>query len=125
MYNLSACCFVRDFFKGAFCTPETIAQFLPFCEEMVIMDLGSTDGTLEFLMEISKHNHKISIISEGSFPHENASVFADLANELIAFCRNENILYWQSDEVWHEDLLKLMQQRFEQEQFDMLIIFNM
>lgn len=117
-YNLSACCFIRNTFTGAFMLPETIAQFLPFVDEMVIMDLGSTDGTIEFLYEVTQ-NPKIKVILEGEFPYEDAGVFATLANRLVEWCHNDRVLYWQADEIWHEDVLRLMAQRFEQGQFDL------
>jgi glycosyltransferase involved in cell wall biosynthesis len=99
--------------------PETMAQFLPFVNEMVIMDCGSDDGTIEFLKSVSQSNPKIKVILEGSFPFTDANVFAHLANVLVDFCQYENVLYWQADEIWHEDLLKLMLQRFDKGEFDL------
>lgn len=99
--------------------PESMAQFLPFCDEMVIMDLGSDDGTIQFLADVASYNSKVKVILEGSFPYNDAGVFAHLANVLIDFCANDNVIYWQADEIWHEDLLKLMEQRFEAGQFDL------
>lgn len=117
-YNLSACCFIRNTFKGAFCLWESMASFLPFVSEMLIMDLGSDDGTLEVLQDIASHNSKVRLVS-GSFYKIDANVFATLANDMIAMCTYDNVLYWQADEIWHEDLLKLMKQRFEAGQFDL------
>jgi len=99
--------------------PESMASLLPLVNQMIIMDLGSDDGTLEVLYDISRHNSKVSIISMGSFPFTDANVFATLANDLIAMCHHDNVLYWQADEIWHEDLLKLMAQRFERGEFDL------
>lgn len=117
-YNLSACCFIRNTFKGAFLLPETIASLLPFVDEMLILDLGSDDGTVNFLKEISV-NPKIKPIFRDSFPRTDANVFATLANELVDLCHFDRVLYWQADEVWHEDLLRLMQARFERGEFDL------
>ncbi len=120
-YPVSACCFIRNTFKGAFMLPETMAQFLPLVSEMIIVDLGSDDGTREFLSEVcdSENNSKLYVIYRDEFPFTDANVFATLANDLIAKCKYDNILYWQADEIWHEDLLKLMAQRFELGQFDL------
>ena len=117
-YPVSACCFIRNNSVG-FALFESMASLLPLVSEMVIMDLGSDDGTLEILRDISQSNPKISVISMGSFPFTDANVFATLANDLIAMCKYDNVLYWQADEIWHEDLLKLMQQRFECSEFDL------
>lgn len=118
MYNLSACCFIRNTFAGAFCLWESLASFLPFADEVLIMDLGSDDGTLETLTDIAGHNPKLKVVS-GTFYKTDANVFATLANDLIAMCTYDNVLYWQADEIWHEDLLRLMEQRFEAGQFDL------
>ena len=118
-YPISACCFIRNTFRGAFMLPETMAQFLPLVDEMVIMDLGSDDDTIEFLYEVSGSNPKVKVILEQEFPFTDANVFATLANELVRWCRYDNVLYWQADEVWHEDLLELMANRFELGLFDL------
>ncbi|MHA2220417.1 MAG: glycosyltransferase [Candidatus Hodarchaeales archaeon] len=61
-YNLSGCVFIKDTFAGAFCLFESMYQLLPLCDEFIVMDLGSTDGTLEVLKEIEKHNPKVKIV---------------------------------------------------------------
>jgi glycosyltransferase involved in cell wall biosynthesis len=118
-YPISACCFIRNTFTGGFCLPESMAQFMPFVDEMVIMDLGSTDGTVEFLQDIADHNPKVKLILEHNFPFTDANVFAHLANDLVDFCHNPHIIYWQSDEIWHHDLLRLMAKKFEAGKFDL------
>lgn len=117
-YNLSACCFIKDTFIGAFCLFESMASLLPFADEFVIMDLGSTDGTLEVLMDIVKSNKKVKLI-KGEWPEIDAAAFATLANDLIDFCRYDNVLCYQADEIWHEDLLVLMENEFRQGNFDL------
>lgn len=105
-YNLSGCVFIRNCFKGAFCLFESMYQLLPLCDEFIIMDLGSDDGTLEALKEIEVHNPKVRIV-HGTFYEQDAAIFAKLANDLIGMCNQPNVLYYQSDEIWHEDLIKL------------------
>jgi glycosyltransferase involved in cell wall biosynthesis len=111
-YNLSGCVFIKDTFKGAFCLFESMYQLLPLCDEFVIMDLGSTDGTLEALKEIEKANSKVRIVRH-EFPYQDAGVFATLANDLIAMCNYPNVLYYQADEIWHEDLVKLTREKLD------------
>lgn len=118
MYPVSACCFIRNTYTGAFCIFESMAQFLPLCQEMIILDLGSDDGTLEILTDIARLNPKVKLVS-GSFTFTDANVFATLANDLIAMCQHDNVIYWQADEIWHENLIQIMRQKFEQGQFDL------
>ncbi len=119
-YNLSACVFIRDTFRGAFCLFEGMATLLPLVDEFIVMDLGSTkdEGTLETLQEITEANPKVKLV-QGEFTKIDANVFATLANDLIAMCQNDNVLYYQSDEVWHESLVGLMRQEFDQGNFDL------
>jgi hypothetical protein len=105
-YNLSGCVFIRNTFEGAFCLFESMHQLLPLCDEFIVMDLGSDDGTLKVLRDIEKANPKITVV-EGKFHYYDAAVFATLANDLIAMCNYPNVLYYQADEIWHEDLVEL------------------
>lgn len=103
--KVSGCCFVKDTFVGAFCMFESMASLLPFVDEYVVMDLGSTDGTLEYLRRIARANPRVKL-KQGTWPRQDAGAFADLANELMAkHCENEVCWYHQADEVWHEKLL--------------------
>lgn len=117
-YPLSACVFIKDTFTGAFCIFESVASILPFVDEFIIMDLGSTDGTLDYLQEIAGTNPKIKLLN-GEFPTIDAGAFATLANDLIAECKHDNVLYFQADEIWHHDLLRLMAAEFDWGNFDL------
>lgn len=115
---VSACCFIKDTFRGAFCLFESMASLLPFVDELVVMDLGSTDGTLETLYSIAEINKRVRLV-HGEFYRIDASVFASLANDLVAMCKHQNVLYYQADEIWHEDLLLEMEKEFQQGNFDL------
>lgn len=118
-YNLSGCVFIKDTFKGAFCLFESMYQLMPLCDEFIVMDLGSTDGTLETLKEIEAHNPKVRIV-HGNFYEQDAAIFAHLANDLIAMCNHPHVLYYQSDEIWHEDLVELTRQALDEGKRDLL-----
>jgi len=111
-YNLSGCVFIKDCFKGAFCLFESMHQLLPLCDEFIVMDLGSEDGTLEVLKDIEAHNPKIKIV-HSEFYKLDAAIFAHLANDLVKMCSQPNVLYYQADEIWHENLISLTRQALE------------
>ena len=114
---VSACVFIRNTFKGAFCVFESMASLLPFVSDFLVMDLGSDDGTLHYLERIAEANPRVRLV-HGEFSYEDAGVFASLANDLVAMCEHENVLYYQSDEIWHQDLLLILAERFLQGEFD-------
>ncbi len=111
-YDLSVCVFIKDTFKGAFCLFESMAQLMPLADEFIVMDLGSTDGTLEILHEIAGANSKVKITYSTLYKND-ASIFAELANQVIGHCEGKRILYYQSDEIWHENLIKVTKEMLE------------
>lgn len=116
-YPISACVFIRNNSAG-FCLYESMASLLPLVSEFVVLDLGSDDGTFETLQDIAAHNKRIKLL-KGRFNYEDASIFAGLANDLIEICQYPNVLYYQADEIWHEDLLRLTEKKFQAGQFDL------
>lgn len=105
--KLSAVTFIKDTFVGAFCLFESMASLLPYVDEMVIVDLGSTDGTELALKAISEANGRIRLLTS-KFTVQDASAFADAANEAVSQAENDTVLFWQADEIWHENLLERM-----------------
>jgi hypothetical protein len=116
-YPISACFFIRNNSAG-FCAFESLAMVLPLVSEVVILDLESNDGTWETLQEIAKHNSKVQLHRK-PWPHIDAGVFADLANELVAMCHYPQVWYFQADEIPHEKLIPLIRQRFERNEFEL------
>lgn len=119
-YPVSGCCFIRNSIAGAFCVFESMATLLSLpISEYVVMDLGSEDGTLEALERIAAANPRVKL-KRGGWPSQDANAFAVLANDLMHHhCQHEAVWYHQADEVWHEDLLTLVRERFDAGKFDL------
>ena len=110
MYKISACVFIRDNDDCGFCLWESMANLIPLVEEYVVMDFGSTDGTLDILKDLASKNQKIRILERQLQPEEiDAKIFATMANELVSACRHDLVLYHQADEIWHENLIRIFQ----------------
>lgn len=107
MRKISACTFVKDTFVGGWPIFEAIASILPFVDEYVVLDLGSTDPTYDTLCEIARTNKRIRVL-QSKFTHTDANAFADAANECVRACEHDVVLFHQADEVWHQNLLELM-----------------
>lgn len=117
-YKLSAATFVKNSTLG-FCLFESMASWLPLVEEFVVLDMGSTDKvTVETLSYLAMENPKIKFYQE-RFTRDDASAFADAANRCVELCSNDNVLFYQADEIPHPYLLRLAQKRFEAGEFDL------
>jgi hypothetical protein len=104
MINVTGTTFIRDAFKGGFCLFESMATVLSIVDEFVIVDFGSTDGTLEVCEEIAKKNKRIKIYKRNWTKINDSSTFADAANECVSLCPTDAVLFYQADEVFHEKL---------------------
>lgn len=104
--NVSACTFIRNTIEGAFCLFESMAVFMSIVDDMFVLDLGSTDGTWELLMDIAAVNKKVRIAKE-DFSTIDASAFADAANDCIGRAKNRRVIFWQADEIWHESMMPM------------------
>lgn len=118
MFPLSACTFIKDNFRGAFCLFESMASWLPLVSEFVILDQGSEDGTLQVLRDIADANEKVSLF-EGQWSRNDASAFADAANKCIDLCSYDHVLFYQADEIPHERVLRMAKERFAKGGFDL------
>lgn len=118
MFPLSACTFIRNNFRGAFCLFESMASWLPLVSEFVVLDLGSDDGTLQVLRDIAQANEKVNLF-QGQWTRDDASAFADAANKCIDLCAYDNVLFYQADEVPHENVLRMAKERFARGEYDL------
>lgn len=102
--KISGATFIKNNFKGAFCLLESLASWLCVCDEVIILDLGSTDGTLGVLNEVASKNKRVHI-APSRFKVQDASAFATAANDVISLCSPGRVIFWQADEIPHEHLL--------------------
>jgi len=93
---------VKDVLGQGYPFVEAIASALPICDEFLISDGYSTDGTFEVLERISGLNPKVKVYRYRWPDKKDISVLADVTNEVRVKCRFEYILSVQANEVIHE-----------------------
>ena len=84
---------------------ESIMSMVPFCEEIVVMDGGSSDGTYEALTKLSENEPKIKVYQHIVDWNSKRSAVEDGAQKARARKRCTQKYCWQQDvdEIVHED----------------------
>jgi glycosyltransferase involved in cell wall biosynthesis len=100
--RISCFLIVRNTLNQGYPFVKAIAQALPVCDEMLVGDGESTDGTLEVLKRLEQLNPKIRVYVD---PWPGKGFAHDLrwaTNTLMQKCKGEYVLYIQANEVIHE-----------------------
>ncbi len=82
----------------------SVRSMLSFCDQVVVVDGGSTDGTVEKLEEIAKEDERLVIhVQSRDWNSERFAVFDGLQKALArALCTSEFCWQQDSDEIVHE-----------------------
>ena len=92
----------KDVLKQGYPFVEAIVSALPICDEFLISDGYSTDGTYEVLNRISGLNSKVKVYRYRWPYKKSVTVLADVTNEVRNRCRYQHIFSVQANEIIHE-----------------------
>ncbi|MEN3000023.1 MAG: glycosyltransferase family A protein [Acidilobaceae archaeon] len=110
MRKVSCFMIVRNVLSQGYPFLEAIAQALPVCDEFLVSDGMSDDGTYEALERAAKLNKRIKLFREewprGSF-HEELRM---ATNRLLKKCQGDYVFYVQANEVVHEESWEYMRE---------------
>ncbi|MCW4024589.1 MAG: hypothetical protein NWF01_06090 [Candidatus Bathyarchaeota archaeon] len=98
---------VKNGLKQGYPFVEAIASALPICDEFLISDGYSTDGTYEVLKKLPELNKKI-ILSQDEWPNTGLMALSTVSNILRWKCKGKHLFYMQAAEVIHEDNLNVI-----------------
>jgi hypothetical protein len=94
---------VKDLLKPGYPFVEAVASALPVCDEFLISDGYSTDGTFEVVQRMSELNKKIKVSRQKWPIAKRLTVLADVTNAIKAKCSYDYIFSVQANEIVHED----------------------
>jgi glycosyltransferase involved in cell wall biosynthesis len=104
MTTLGGTLFVRNGIEYDYCTGESIQCLQELCDEVVIVDAGSDDGTAEMVRSFANKHTKVICLSPKLWHtvhgREKLSFFTNMAIAGLSTDWNINL---QADEVIHED----------------------
>ena len=103
--TLSGYTTTKDVINSCYPWEQAIQSMLGFCDEVVVMDGGSTDGTWESLSAWSKKEEKLKIYqNKKDYTHKRFAVFdGQLKAEAREKCTKDWCWQQDSDEIVHED----------------------
>ena len=93
---------LKNVLKTGYPFVEAIAASLPICDEFLISEGYSTDGTFEIVDKISKLNKKVKVFRQEWPSTKKYSVIAEVTNSVRAKCSGDYIFSIQANEVVHE-----------------------
>ncbi len=103
MTRLGGSLFIKDGVKFDYCFKEAILCLQEFCDEVVVVDAGSTDETVSILKTLEDNKTKIIYLDGSEWEQENGreklNYFSNKAIEQLTTEWNFNL---QGDEIVHE-----------------------
>jgi glycosyltransferase involved in cell wall biosynthesis len=96
--------FVRNAVEWDYCVKEAVLSLVPFCDEVVVGDASSTDGTLDILKELEAQHSNVRVVEglDWNCAPDNKRL-SILANEVKNKLNTDWHFMLQADEVVHED----------------------
>lgn len=100
--------FIRNNYLYDYCAEESIKSLLEFCDQVSVVDVGSSDGTVEMLKELEAKNGNLIVTylteqdwqSQQGKGYSKLCYFTDIA---ISKLETEYNFYQQADEIVHEN----------------------
>jgi hypothetical protein len=94
---------LKNVLKQGYPFVESIAASLPVCDEMLISEGYSTDGTYEVVEQMATLNKKIKVVRLEWPTTKKYSVIAEVTNTIRAKCSYDYIFSIQANEILHEE----------------------
>lgn len=99
---------LKNVVKTGYPFVEAIAASLPICDEFLISEGYSTDGTYEVVERIAKLNKKVKVYRQEWPTIQKYSAIAEVTNLIRAKCSGDYIFSIQANEIVHEDDVELI-----------------
>lgn len=90
---------LKNALKQGYPFVESIASALPICDEFLISDGYSTDGTFEIVKQMAALNKKIRLFRYNWLETGNVNILTDATNALRNKCKFDYIFYVQANEI--------------------------
>lgn len=109
MKQLAGTLFVHDAIRFDYHVKESVQCLLGLCDHVYVVDAGSTDGTVEELIEMAKENKKLTVLFmtkeawSAQVGREKLNYFSNIAIKRAEEDGYEYQINLQADEIIHEN----------------------
>lgn len=102
--TLGGSVFVRNAIKFDYCIRESISSLCEVCDQVVVLDAQSEDGTLDHIRPLKDKYANLMIAQGAEWEcHDRYERLSILANQAKSFLNTDWHFMLQADEVIHED----------------------
>lgn len=103
MAKLTGITFAHNSVSQDYCLSESVASLKEFCDEVIVLDAGSIDGTTELISSFQDKRTKIILCSNEEWREQRGKEkLSYFTNKAIEQVDTEWIYYQQADEITHE-----------------------
>jgi glycosyltransferase involved in cell wall biosynthesis len=116
MISISGFTYVYNAIEGGYPIVEAIRAVQPYVNEVVVVDMQSTDGTREVVQELADHTLTISNppyyyapirIVNGYWGNEAEETLRQAHSNYVK-CTGDVIVFFEADEVYGDDLIRMI-----------------
>ena len=109
--------FVRNGIELDYCFEESISCLKALCDQVIILDVGSTDGTTEIVKSFEDEKTKVVCLPASEWDKlkgkEMLAHFQNMAKEMLT---TDWYFLLQSDEILHEDCFPAVREAIEKDE---------
>jgi len=104
---ISGLMIIKDGLSLGYPFVEAITQVIPYVDEFVVVDFGSSDGTIDILKSLILKYPKIKVMF-ADWPTEfrGGRAIGVAQDQARVYCKGDYILLVQADEIWDPQALK-------------------
>ncbi len=116
MTTISGFTFVHNAISGGYPIIEAIRAVAPHTNEIVVVDMQSTDGTREIIEELARYTAETNMpsyylapirIVNGYWGNEAGKTLREAHSQYIQ-CEGDIILHFEADEIYDDNLLRVI-----------------
>lgn len=102
--SLTGICWAFNAISQDYCLEESVLSLKEFCDEVVVLDAGSTDGTDELIKSLQDRKTRAILCSNEEWKSQQGKwKLSYFTNKAIEQATSEFIFSCQADEVLHQD----------------------